>query len=166
MLEQLEKSQQSLLTLHSETQQIRKAGELSIPRQCFTGEDFVKKKRQATFFFLCVSVMTIEINISKTGNKKLQTIRGDPQALKQQPTQTQGYKNKAHILSCKKKKKRKKVLEKVAFLSASLEGHQTTVHTPHYAHVCIHQYSFMDIFCLSLFKTFQETVKTVFSEDG
>lgn len=41
-----------------------------------------------------------------------------------------------------------------------------TVHTPHYAHVCIHQYGFMDIFCLILFKTFQEAVKTAFSEDG
>lgn len=50
--------------------------------------------------------------------------------------------------------------------SASLEGHQMTLYTPHYARVCIHQYGFMDIFCLILFKTFQETVKTVFSEDG
>jgi len=41
-----------------------------------------------------------------------------------------------------------------------------TVHTPYYAPVCIHQYGFTDVFCLSLFKTFQETVKTVFSEDG
>lgn len=41
-----------------------------------------------------------------------------------------------------------------------------TVHTPHCAHVCIHQYGFMDIFCLILFKTFQEAVKTAFSEDG
>lgn len=76
-----------------------------------------------------------------------------------------------YILSCtKKKKKREKSIGKgeVTFpsFSASLEGHQMIVHTPHYAHVCIHQYGFMDVFCLILLKTSQETVKTVFSEDG
>lgn len=95
----------------------------------------------------------------------MQTIRGDPQALKQQtPPKTKGI--KIYLTLSVSKRSIGKGKRTFPSSPVPLEGHRMTVHTPHYAHVSIHQYGFMDALCLTLSKALQEAVKIVFSEDG